>query len=82
MKFQIIVGSLASLAVAALAVPVENVTERVVFNGDHLKGLINVLKNNGRPDILAPDQSISCTVAYTLALSNTPLPFFRVCAFC
>lgn len=72
MKFQVIIGSLVSLTVAAMAVPVENVTERVVFSGDQLKSMINVLKNNGKADILAPNQSISCTVAYTLALSIYP----------
>jgi hypothetical protein len=72
MKFQAIVGSLVSLAVAALAVPVENVTERVVFSGDQLKSMVNVFRNHGNPDILAPDQSISCTVSYTLALSTHP----------
>ncbi|KAF3392804.1 hypothetical protein F1880_008602 [Penicillium rolfsii] len=70
MKFQLIVGSLASLAVAAMAVPVENITERVVFTGDQLKSMMNVLNKNGKADILAPNQSISCNVVYTLALST------------
>lgn len=82
MKFQDIVASLASLAVAAMAVPVENVTERVVFKADQLKGLINALRNNGRPDILAPDQTISCSVAYTLALGTYPFELVtRMCIF-
>ena len=72
MKIQAIFGTLVTLAVAALAVPVENVSERVALSGDQLKSIVNVLKNNGNPDILAPDQSISCTVAYTLALSIVP----------
>ena len=73
MKFQTISGTLVSLAVAALAVPVENVSERVVFNGDQLKSFVDIFRVNGKPNILAPDQSISCTVAYTLALSNYSL---------
>ncbi|KAJ5438259.1 uncharacterized protein N7458_009257 [Penicillium daleae] len=75
MKFQATFGTLVTLAVAALAVPVENVSERVVLSGDQLKSIINVFKNSGKPDILAPDQTISCSVAYTLALSSGPPPY-------
>jgi hypothetical protein len=72
MKFQAVFGTLVSLAVAALAVPVENASERVVLSGDELKGIINAMKSHGKPDALAADQSIACTVAYTLALSTGP----------
>lgn len=79
MKFQATFGTLVTLAVAALAVPVENVSERVVLSGDQLKSIINVFKNSGKPDILAPDQTISCSVAYTLALSIALNILFFLC---
>lgn len=68
MKFQAILGALASLSVSALAVPVDNVSERVVLRGDQIKSLTQVL--HGKPDVLAPDQSISCNITYTLELST------------
>lgn len=73
MKFQAVFGTLVSLGVVAFAVPVEHISERVVLNGDQLKSIVDAFKVNGVPNVLAPDQSISCTVAYALALSNCSL---------
>lgn len=70
MKFQAILATLASLTVAALAIPVDNVSERVTLRGDEIKSLVHAIRGPGVPDVLAPDQSIACNITYSLSMSN------------
>lgn len=70
MKFQAILATLASLTVAALAIPVDNVSERVTLRGDEIKSLVHAIRGAGVPDVLGPDQSISCNITYSLAIGN------------
>ena len=70
MKFQVILATLASLTVAALAIPVDNISERVTLRGDEIKSLVRAIRAPGVPEVLAPDQSISCNISYSLSMSN------------
>jgi hypothetical protein len=75
MKFQVILGALASLAIAASAAPTTGPVSSVKLSQVQVKDLADVLKVQ---DKLAADQTISCTVAYTLALSMlTPFHNFH-----
>jgi hypothetical protein len=64
MKFQIIIGALA-VAITASAAPTAAAVENVKLSQVHVKNLLDVLKTQST---LAADQTISCSVAYTLAL--------------
>ena len=70
MKIQAILAMLASLTVTALAIPVDNISERVTLRGDEIKSLIRAIRAPGVPEVLAPDQSISCNISYFLSMSN------------
>lgn len=74
MKLQAILATLASLTVAALAIPVDNVSDRVILRGDQIKSLVQAIRAPGVPDVLAPDQSISCNITYALSMSNDSSP--------
>lgn len=72
MKFQVILGA---LAIAASAAPTTGTVTSVKLSQVQVKDLAEVLKVQ---DKLAADQTITCTVAYTLALSMlTPFHKFR-----
>lgn len=70
MKFQIILGALA-LAITTSAAPAAGAVNSVKLSQVQVKNFFDVLKLQ---DKLAADQTISCTVAYSLALSKL-LPF-------
>ncbi|KAJ5151092.1 uncharacterized protein N7482_010344 [Penicillium canariense] len=72
MKFQTALGALLALAVAASAAPVSSVSKTVELSGNQLKGVLSAL---GKGDLLAANQVITCSVAYTLALSTTGPPY-------
>jgi hypothetical protein len=75
MKFQVILGALASLAIAASAAPTAGPVNSIKLSQVQVKALADVLKVQ---DKLAADQTISCDVAYTLALSMlTPFHNFH-----
>ena len=67
-------GALLTMLVAASASPISSSSHpsSVQIAGSQLQSLINVLASHSsasRQDIEQIDQNISCTVAYTLALS-------------
>lgn len=66
MKFQFILGALA-LAITTSAAPAAGAVESVKLSQVQVKNLLDVLKVQ---DKLSADQTISCSVAYTLALSK------------
>ncbi|KAJ5667881.1 uncharacterized protein N7477_006451 [Penicillium maclennaniae] len=71
MQFQVILGTLA-LAMMTSAVPTAPAVESVKLSQVQVKNLLDVLKTQST---LAADQAISCTVAYTLALSAAGPPY-------
>ncbi|OQD73617.1 hypothetical protein PENDEC_c014G01492 [Penicillium decumbens] len=66
MKFQVILAALASLAIAA---PTVSPVETVKLDKVQVKNLHDVLKTQ---DKLQVDQTISCSISYTLDLSAGP----------
>ncbi|KAJ5894895.1 hypothetical protein N7495_006586 [Penicillium taxi] len=65
MQLQRILAALVSLSIAVSAAP----SRLVAPNGAQVQSVTAILKGQGNADTLAADQSISCTVAYTLSLS-------------
>lgn len=64
MKFQVILGALA-VAITASAAPTAATVDSVKLSQIHVENLLDVLKVQST---LAADQTISCAIAYTLAL--------------
>ncbi|KAJ5299269.1 hypothetical protein N7476_010826 [Penicillium atrosanguineum] len=71
MKFQLILGALA-LAITTSAAPTATTVDSVKLSNVQVKNLFDVLKVHSK---LAADQSINCTVAYTLALTTAGPPY-------
>ncbi|KAF7719500.1 Uncharacterized protein PECH_005212 [Penicillium ucsense] len=71
MKSELILGTLASLAVASAASPLVTRTDHITLTGDQLKGFRDLFNGGKTIGPLAPNQSINCQITYTLALSNT-----------
>lgn len=66
-------GTLFTLLVAASAAPFREQSSQVAkFSGNQLQSLLSVLAVHNVHGALDVDQNISCTVAYTLALSILP----------
>lgn len=64
MKFQLALGTLVSLFMAANAAPTASQSSELKLSGSQLQSLASVLNVN---DVA---ETISCTVAYSLALSK------------
>jgi hypothetical protein len=71
MKAQTILGALIPLLVTVNAASSDAGVKSLRLSGAELQNLANVVKSHGLADKFAADQSINCTVAYTLALSKT-----------
>ncbi|KAJ5198458.1 uncharacterized protein N7498_007575 [Penicillium cinerascens] len=71
MKFQFILGALA-LAITTSAAPTAGAVDSIKLSQVQVKNLLDVLKVQGT---LSADQTISCSVAYSLALSTTGPPY-------
>lgn len=70
MKAQAILGALLPVLLTANAATSDESMKTVRLSGAELENLADVIKSHGLADKLAANQNISCTVAYTLALSN------------
>jgi hypothetical protein len=70
MKAQTILGVLIPFLVTANAASSDAGMKSLRLSGAELQDLADVVKSHGLADKVATDQSINCTVAYTLALSK------------
>lgn len=69
MKAQSILGALIPFLVTANAASRDADVKSLRLSGAELQNLADMVKSHGLADRLAADQSINCTVSYTLALS-------------
>lgn len=69
-------GTLFTLLAAVSAAPFSTPASHFTFSGHQLDSLLSVLSVHNVHSKLDVDQNISCTVAYTLALSKNPLLLF------
>ncbi|KAJ5102814.1 hypothetical protein N7532_003343 [Penicillium argentinense] len=65
-------GALFSLLAAASAAPVTSVSNQLSLSSKQLQSLLSVLAAHDVASTQQVEQSISCAVAYTLALSDGP----------
>jgi hypothetical protein len=70
MKAQAILGALLPVLLTANAASIDESVKTVRLSGAELRKLAEVVESHGLVDMLVANQNISCTVAYTLALSN------------
>jgi hypothetical protein len=70
MKAQVIFGALLPFFLYVNAASNDQSVKTLRLSGAELKDLADLVKSHGLADRLAADQSISCSVNYTLALSN------------
>ncbi|KAF3384320.1 hypothetical protein F1880_001854 [Penicillium rolfsii] len=75
MKAQTVLGALVSFLVAANATSSDVDMKSLKLSGAELQNLADMVERHGLAGRLAADQSINCTVAYTLALSTTGPPY-------